>query len=222
MSDNETAVFERLQQSLIVAVLILDRVEDAVPVAEALLEGGVDVMELTLRTPAALGAVREIRNHVPGMLVGVGTILNVGQISQVLDAGGHFGVSPGTNPRIIEAALGAGLPFAPGVCTPSDIERALEFDRKLLKFFPAEPSGGLKYLEAIGAPYAHLGVKYIPLGGVNPANCSNWLASPLVGGIGGSWLASKPLIEAKNWNSIRDAAAQAIAIRDGVYRAKKS
>ncbi|RYD34775.1 MAG: bifunctional 4-hydroxy-2-oxoglutarate aldolase/2-dehydro-3-deoxy-phosphogluconate aldolase [Verrucomicrobiaceae bacterium] len=222
MNDNETAVFGRLQQSLIVAVLILDRVEDAVPVAEALLEGGVDVMELTLRTPAALGAVREIRDRVPGMLVGVGTILNVDQISQVLDAGGNFGVSPGTNPRVIEAALGAGLPFAPGICTPSDIERALEFDRKLLKFFPAEPSGGLKYLEAIGAPYAHLGVKYIPLGGVNPSNCNNWLASPLVGGIGGSWLASKPLIEAKNWNSVREAAAYAIAIRDGVYRAKKS
>ncbi|MES2708892.1 MAG: bifunctional 4-hydroxy-2-oxoglutarate aldolase/2-dehydro-3-deoxy-phosphogluconate aldolase [Verrucomicrobiota bacterium] len=222
MSENETTVFGKLQKSAIVAVLILERAEDAVPVAEALLEGGVDAMELTLRTPAALDALREIRSRVPGMLAGVGTILTPDQVRQVVDAGGAFGVSPGLNPRVIEAALQADLPFAPGICTPSDIERALEYDRKLLKFFPAEPSGGLKYLEAIAAPYAHLGVKYIPLGGVNPSNCNNWLASPLVGGIGGSWLAPKPLIESRGWNSIREAAAQAIAIRDGVFRAKKS
>lgn len=222
MSENETTVFAKLQKSAIIAVLILDRVEDAVPLAEALLEGGVDAMELTLRTPAAIGALREIREKVPGMLAGIGTILTPDQVREVVDAGGAFGVSPGTNPRVIEAALAADLPFAPGICTPSDIERALEYDRKLLKFFPAEPCGGLKYLEAIGAPYAHLGVKYIPLGGVNPSNCNNWLASPLVGGIGGSWLAPKALIESKSWKSVRDAAAQAIAIRDGVYRSKKS
>lgn len=222
MTGNETTVFERLKRSAIVAVLILDRVEDGVPLAEALLEGGVDAMELTLRTPAAIGALKEIRAKVPGMLAGIGTILTTDQVKEVVDAGGEFGVSPGTNPRIIEAALAAGLPFAPGICTPSDIERALEYDRKLLKFFPAEPSGGLKYLESIAAPYAHLGVKYIPLGGVNPANCNQWLSSPLVGGIGGSWLAPKPLIAAGNWRSVRDAAAQAIAIRDGVFRSRKS
>lgn len=221
MTGNESTVFERLKRSAIVAVLILDRVEDGVPLAEALLEGGVDAMELTLRTPAAIGALKEIRAKVPQMLAGIGTILTTDQVREVVDAGGEFGVSPGTNPRIIEAALAAGLPFAPGICTPSDIERALEFDRKLLKFFPAEPSGGLKYLESIAAPYAHLGVQYIPLGGVNPANCNAWLSSPLVGGIGGSWLAPKPLIASANWAAIRDAAAQAIAIRDGVFRARK-
>lgn len=221
MTGNETTVFERLRRSAIVAVLILDRVEDGVPLAEALLEGGVDAMELTLRTPAAIGALREIRAKVPGMLAGIGTVLTTDQVKEVVDAGGEFGVSPGTNPRIIEAALAAGLPFAPGICTPSDIERALEYDRKLLKFFPAELSGGLKYLESIAAPYAHLGLQYIPLGGVNPANCNAWLSSPLVGGIGGSWLAPKPLIASGNWTAIRDAAAQAIAIRDGVFRARK-
>ena len=222
MSASESIVFGKLQKSAIIAVLILDRVEDAVPLAEALLEGGVDAMELTLRTPAAIGALKEITAKVPGMLAGIGTILTTDQVKEVVDAGAAFGVAPGMNPRIVEAALRAGLPFAPGVCTPSDIERALEFDRKFLKFFPAELSGGLKYLESIAAPYAHLGLKYVPLGGVNPANCQAWLSHALTGGIGGSWLAPKPLIAAGNWKAVRDAAAQAIAIRDGIFRGNKS
>ena len=222
MNEQEVILFGKLQQSAIIAVLILDRVEDAVPLAEALLEGGVNAMELTLRTPAAIGAHKEITAKVPRMLAGIGTILTVDQVKEVVDAGAAFGVSPGLNPRVLEAALAAGLPFAPGICTPSDIERALEFDRRYLKFFPAEPSGGLKYLEAIAAPYAHLGLKYIPLGGVNPANCQTWLTHPLVGGIGGSWLAPKPLISAGNWNAIRDAAAQVIAIRDSIHRGKQT
>ena len=222
MSESESIVFGKLRKSAVIAVLILDRVEDAVPLAEALLEGGVDAMELTLRTPAALGALQQITDKVPGMLAGIGTILTTDQVKEVVDAGAAFGVAPGMNPRVVEAALAAGLPFAPGICTPSDIERALEFDRKFLKFFPAEPSGGLKYLEAIAAPYAHLDLKYIPLGGVNPANCQSWLSHSLVGGIGGSWLAPKPLIAAGNWKAVRDAAAQAIAIRDGIFRGNKA
>lgn len=222
MSGNESMVFGKLQKSAIIAVLILERIEDAVPLAEALMEGGVDAMELTLRTPAAIGALKEITAGVPGMLAGIGTILTTDQVRAVVDAGAAFGVAPGMNPRIVEAALAAGLPFAPGICTPSDIERALEFDRKFLKFFPAEPSGGLKYLESIAAPYEHLGLKYVPLGGVNPANCQAWLSHSLVGGIGGSWLAPKALIAAGNWKAIRDAAAQAIAIRDGIFRGNRS
>ena len=218
MSDKETTVFGRLRKSGIVAVLILDRVEDAVPLAEALLEGGIDAMELTLRTPAALGALREIVAKVPGMLAGIGTILQPEQVAQARDAGAAFGVAPGMNRRVVEAALAAGLPFAPGICTPSDIERALEYDRRWLKFFPAAPSGGLKYLESSAAPDAHLGLQYVPLGGVNLANCEEWLSHPLVGGIGGSWLAPKGLVAAGNWGAIRAAAAQASAIRAGCVR----
>ena len=114
MSEQETAVFEKLQKSAIIAVLILDRVEDGVPLAEALLAGGVDAMELTLRTPAAIGALKEITARVPGMLAGIGTILTTDQVKEVVDAGAAFGVAPGMNPRIVEAALAAGLPFAPG------------------------------------------------------------------------------------------------------------
>ncbi len=216
MNDREQTVFSRLQQSAIVAVLIIEKVEDAMPVAEALLDGGVDAMELTLRTPAAIGALTEIRARFPEMLAGIGTILTTDQVAEVVQCGAAFGVAPGVNPRVVEAALALGLPFAPGICTPSDIERALEYGRKFLKFFPAEPCGGLKYLESIAAPYQHLGLKYVPLGGVNEANCTAWLQSKLVGGIGGSWLASKEMIAAKDWTGITECARRAIAIRERV------
>ena len=213
---NEAETFAKLKACGVVAVLVIDRVEDAVPVAEALLEGGVTGMELTLRTPAAIGALREIRKAVPQMLAGIGTILTPQQVSEVIDAGGAFGVAPGMNPKVVEAALRAGLPFAPGIVTPSDIERALEYDRKLLKFFPAEVSGGLKYLQNIAAPYNHLGVSYVPLGGLTLANMASYLADPLIAGIGGSWLAPREAIGNGQWSLIRDAATQAIAIRDQV------
>ena len=215
MSDKERDVFSSLERSGVVAVLIIEKVEHAVPVAEALLAGGVDAMELTLRTPAAIGALKEIRAKVPQVMAGIGTILTTDQVQQVVDCGGAFGVSPGMNPRVVEAAIAAGLPFAPGICTPSDIERALEYDRRLLKFFPAEPCGGLKYLEAIAAPYQHLGVKYVPLGGVNEANCAAWFASHHVGCIGGSWLASKEMIAAGDWDGITALAKRVVAIRKG-------
>jgi 2-dehydro-3-deoxyphosphogluconate aldolase/(4S)-4-hydroxy-2-oxoglutarate aldolase len=220
MKQTESQIFASLQQSCIVAVLMIDRVEDAVPVAEALLAGGVDAMELTLRTPAAMGALVEIRRHVPSMLAGIGTILTKDQVQAVVDSGASFGVAPGMNPSIVECALNSGLPFAPGICTPSDIERALEFDRRFLKFFPCEPSGGLKYLDAIAAPYAHLGLKYVPLGGVTQENCATYLKHPFVGALGGSWLAPKKLIEAKDWSAIQENARLAISARDQVRNGK--
>lgn len=213
MSMIEQAVFSRLARSRIVAVLVIERVEDAEPLAEALLEGGVTAMELTLRTPAAIGALSEIREKVPDMLAGIGTILTVQQVDAVVDSGAAFGVAPGMNPRVVEAALAKGLPFAPGICTPSDIERALEFDRKVLKFFPAEPSGGLTFLESIAAPYQHLGLQYVPLGGINESNCAAWLASKLVHCIGGTWLAPKDLIASKNWTAITENARKAAAAK---------
>jgi 2-dehydro-3-deoxyphosphogluconate aldolase/(4S)-4-hydroxy-2-oxoglutarate aldolase len=218
MTDKERDVFSRLERTGVAAVLIIEKVEHAVPVAEALLAGGVDAMELTLRTPAALGALREIRARVPGMLAGIGTILTPDQVKQVVDEGGAFGVAPGMNPRVVEAALAAGLPFAPGICTPSDIERALEYDRRFLKFFPAELCGGLKYLEAIAAPYQHLGLKYVPLGGVNEANCAAWFASKHVGCIGGSWLAPKDLLANGDWAGVTTLARRVVEIRTGARK----
>lgn len=216
MTEHEREVFDRLNGAGVVAVLVVDREEDGSPVAEALMSGGVTAMELTLRTPAALGALRGIRRDVPGMLAGIGTVLRTDQVTAVREAGGAFGVSPGINPRVVEAALAAGLPFAPGICTPSDIERALEFDRQVLKFFPAEASGGLKYLQNIAAPYQHLGVRYLPLGGISLANMGTYLRDPLVAGVGGSWIATREAIRDRKWDAIREAARAAISERDAV------
>ena len=157
-------ISQQLADTGVVAVLMIDDPADAVPVARALLAGGVNAMELTLRTPAALDALRAIRAGVPEMLAGIGTILTPEQVQDVAAAGAAFGVAPGVNRRVVMAATDLGLSFAPGVVTPSDVEAALELGCRLLKFFPAEPSGGLAYLKSLAAPFAHLGVRYVPLG----------------------------------------------------------
>jgi 2-dehydro-3-deoxyphosphogluconate aldolase/(4S)-4-hydroxy-2-oxoglutarate aldolase len=203
---------ERVRANGVIAVLVIDRAADAVPVARALLDGGIAGMELTLRTPAALDALKEIRKHVPEMLAGIGTILTVDQVKQVKDAGGAFGVSPGTNPKIVREAQKLGLPFAPGIVTPSDVEQALECGCKLLKFFPAEPSGGLSYLKAMAAPYVHLGVKFIPLGGVNASNAKAYLQDSLILSLGGSWLAPREVIQKQDWAAITAVAKEASGI----------
>jgi 2-dehydro-3-deoxyphosphogluconate aldolase/(4S)-4-hydroxy-2-oxoglutarate aldolase len=203
-------IASRVHTTGIVAVLVIDREEDGPPLAKALLAGGVDVMELTLRTPAALGALRRIRSEVPEMLAGAGTVLTPTQVVEVKNAGAEFAVSPGVNPRVLQAAKDAGLPFAPGIATPTDIEQALDFDCKVLKFFPAEPSGGLAYLKAIAAPYQHLGVKFLPLGGLNEKNMASYLADPLVAAIGGSWLAPRDVISEGRWGHITTLAATAV------------
>lgn len=201
---------EKVSAAGIVAVLFLDKVEDAVPVARALLEGGVNVMELTLRTPAALDALKEIRRDAPEMIAGIGTILTTDQIHAAKAAGAAFGVSPGCNPRLLAAAREAGFSFGPGVATPTDIEIVLEHGCHLLKFFPAEQLGGLPYLRAIAAPYSHLGLRYIPLGGLNEANAGTYLRDPLIAAIGGSWIAPREAIKAGDWKSIK---LKAIAAR---------
>ena len=202
----------RLYRTGVVAVLVIDRAEDAVPVARALLAGGIDCIELTLRTNAAMDALRLIRDQVPEILVGVGTILTPQQVRDVHAAGAAFGVAPGLNPRVVAEAARIGLPFSPGICTPTDIELALELGCRVLKFFPAEPSGGLNYLRPVAAPYAHLGVKYIPLGGVSAANAEQYLKDPSILALGGSWLASREVIERQDWQAITASAAEASAI----------
>lgn len=199
----------QLAKQGVVAVLVIDRLQDAVPVAQALSVGGVGAIELTLRTPVALECVREIRAAVPDMLVGVGTILTAQQVDQVVEAGAAFGVAPGLNPRTVEAARRRGLSFAPGVCTPTDIELAIQTGCSLLKFFPCEPSGGLPYLRSIAAPFTHLGVRFIPLGGIDLANARTYLDDPLIQAIGGSWIAPRPLIQQGRWQEITDNAAAA-------------
>jgi len=203
-------VATRLTAKGVVAVLMIDRVDDAVPVAEALLRGGVDAMELTLRTDAALPALELITGSVPEMLAGIGTIIKKEQVNQAKDSGAAFGVSPGTNIDIIKAAQDAGLPFAPGIMTPSDIERALPFGCEILKFFPAGSSGGIKHLKNIAAPYAHLGLKYVPLGGINQGNMKDYLKEDIIAAVGGSWIASRDLIDSGQWDQITSNASSAV------------
>jgi 2-dehydro-3-deoxyphosphogluconate aldolase/(4S)-4-hydroxy-2-oxoglutarate aldolase len=203
---------DKLHRTGVIAVLMIDRVEDTVPLARALLAGGVNGIELTLRTAAALDCVRTIRAEVPEMTVGVGTILTPGQANEAKEAGASFGVAPGMNPRVVAEARNIGLPFAPGVCTPTDIEMALEADCRILKFFPCEPCGGLPYLRTIAAPFMHLGVQFIPLGGVNAANAATYLKEPSVLALGGSWLAPKDLIAQGNWQAITALAAEITGI----------
>lgn len=211
-------IFEKLESAGVLAVLVIDNAADAVPLAEALLAGGVNAMELTLRTDAAIDALKAIRKSAPEMIVGIGTILSPDQVRQVVAEGAQFGVSPGINPKVVEAAIESGLPFAPGIATPSEVELALSFGCRRLKFFPAESLGGLGYLRAMSPPYNHLGVKYLPLGGVGAKNLAEYIADPLVAAVGGSWLATRDKIAAKDWQAIEQTAREARTIIDSARK----
>ncbi len=193
-----------LAESKLLAVLVLDDLDSAVPVASALLAGGVNAMELTLRTPVALEAARLIREQVPDMIVGIGTILTTDQVDAAIAVGAAFGVSPGINPEVMRHAARVGLPFGPGIMTPTDIDLAIREGARLLKFFPAGSSGGLAHLKNIAAPFAHLGVQFIPLGGVTLDNMTDYLKSDLIAAVGGSWLAPREVIARKDWETIEE------------------
>lgn len=203
-----TELIKHLKRSQVVAGFTVDDAQDAVPIANALLAGGIDVIELTLRSPAAMEAVQRIRAEVPAMLVGVGTILTPGAVKEVKAAGAHFGVSPGMNPKVVEASENLGLPFAPGICTPTDLEAAIELGCRFVKFFPAEATGGLRYLRSMAAPYRHLGIQYMPLGGLNCANMMDYLADEMIPAIGGSWIVENQLVKKKDWAGITSRAAE--------------
>ena len=201
-------LIKKIDEAGIIAVLIIDDVKHAVPLARALLAGGVNTIELTLRTPAAMESAKAIKKKVPEMSLGFGTVLTVDQVKAVIDVGADFAVSPGCNPKIIREAQKQGLSFAPGIMTPTDIEMALEEGCRILKFFPAETSGGMAHLTSITAPYQYLGLKFIPLGGCNINNARSYLESDLITAIGGTWLAKRPLIQSENWDAITNNAKE--------------
>lgn len=200
-------LLSRLRNSSVVAGFSIKQVEDAVPVAKALLAGGINVIELTLRTECALNAVKSIAESVPEIVLGVGTILTPEQAIQVKQAGADFGVAPGMNPDVIKTAQKIDLPFAPGISTPSELEAAIALDCRFVKFFPAEANGGIKYLKSMSAPYKHLGINYFPLGGLNAENMNTYLDFDDVIAIGGSWIVDTGLVEAKDWNELTNRAA---------------
>jgi 2-dehydro-3-deoxyphosphogluconate aldolase/(4S)-4-hydroxy-2-oxoglutarate aldolase len=207
---------ERISKVRVVPVVVIDRAEDAVPLAEALLAGGLNIMEITFRTPAAEPSIRNVRQAFPKMLVGAGTILDTDQLQYAVDAGALFGVAPGLNEAVVKKSYALNLPFVPGVMTPSDVEHGLALGCKLQKFFPAEVAGGVKMLKALAGPYAHTGIKFIPLGGVNASNARDYLTLPIVAAIGGSWMVERKLIAEKNWSAIRTLTAEAVQLAASV------
>ncbi len=205
-------LYEHIGSCGLVATLTVDDASKAVPLARAMLAGGMDIMELTLRTDAAFDALAAVKQEVPEMLAGVGTVLTINQLEKVAELGADFAVAPGMNQAVVSRAAEIGIPFAPGICTPSDIERAVELGCRVLKFFPAEPCGGIKYLKNIAAPYSHLGLKYIPLGGLSAKNLTDYLSSDLVLAAGGSWIAPREAINSEDWDTITGNTAEAITL----------
>ncbi len=194
----------------VLPVVVLERREDAVPVARALVAGGLPAIELTLRTPVALDAIRAIRDEVPEILVGAGTVVTPGQAKEALDAGAGFLVSPGSTPALVAAMADTGLPFLPGTSTVSEVLAALELGLSELKFFPAEASGGTAYLRSVAAPVP--AARFCPTGGITPASAPDYLALPNVGCVGGSWLTPADAVRRGDWAAITGLAAQAAAL----------
>ncbi len=209
---------EKIFQQRIVPVAVLDSSEDAVALAKAVRAGGLNIIEVTFRTPNAARCIDAIRMALPSMIVGAGTVLEEAQLQSAVGAGAQFGVAPGINSKIVLKAMDLGLPFIPGVMTASEIERALELGCKMLKFFPAEAAGGVKMLKALAGPFVHTGVRFLPSGGVGPGNMADYLALPWVGAIGGAWLVEQNLIANKDWAKVTQLTAQALAIASKIQR----
>jgi 2-dehydro-3-deoxyphosphogluconate aldolase/(4S)-4-hydroxy-2-oxoglutarate aldolase len=207
---------DQIRKKRIVPVSVIDNLENAVPLAEALLAGGLEVIEVTFRTTVAEVAIRNITKAFPSMLVGAGTVLDAVQLQRAKDAGARFAVAPGVNEKVIAASQELGLTFIPGVMTPSDVEHGLRLGCKLQKFFPAEMAGGVAMLKALAGPYGQTGVKFIPLGGITAKNMAEYLALPIVAAIGGSWLCDRKLIAERKWSAITALTAEAVRIASSV------
>ena len=203
--------FDALAKYKIVPVIAIDDAAHALPLAEALIEGGLPVAEVTFRTPAAAEAIRLMSREFPQMMVGAGTVLSVETLERARESGAVFGVAPGLNPRVVAHAQAAGFPFMPGVLTPSDVEAGLALGCVCQKFFPAEAAGGVKMLAALSAPYLHTGVRFMPTGGVSAANVNDYLSLRTVLAVGGTWLAKKEDMAAGRWDAIT---ANCVAARE--------
>lgn len=203
-------MLDTISRCRVLPVVVIEDATLAVPLAEALISGGLPCIEITLRTPAALASIAAIRKALPNMIVGAGTVLSVEQLQQALDAGAQFGVSPGLSESVVSRAQQLNLPFFPGVMTPGEVERARAVGCSILKFFPAEAAGGQTMLQALAGPYSHTGVKFIPTGGIKRESLATYLALPIVFAVGGSWLAEKKSLAARDWSAITALAADAV------------
>jgi 2-dehydro-3-deoxyphosphogluconate aldolase/(4S)-4-hydroxy-2-oxoglutarate aldolase len=194
----------------VVPVVVIDDLDHAVPVARALVDGGLPAIELTLRTPVALDAARLIAAEVPEIALGIGTVTTPAQAEAAVGAGASFLVSPGATPTLVSAMAATGVPFLAGTSTPSEVMALLEAGVTAMKFFPAEASGGVRMLSAIGGPLPQ--ARFCPTGGITPANAADYLALPNVGCVGGTWLTPRDALAAGDWQRVRDLAEQAGAL----------
>ena len=206
-------IFEKLYEYGIVPVVVIDRADDAPPLARALAAGGLPIAEVTFRTPCAADAIRAIMAKVPELLVGAGTVLTPAQAHEAINAGAKFIVSPGTNPAVVEYCLGREVPVIPGCATPTEIEGALHYGLELLKFFPAEALGGIAALRAMSAPYG--GLKFVPTGGIEAGNLAAYIADERVLAVGGSFMVKKELIAAGRFDEVTRLTREAVLVMCG-------
>ncbi|CAM5257814.1 2-dehydro-3-deoxy-phosphogluconate aldolase OS=Streptomyces alboniger OX=132473 GN=eda PE=3 SV=1 [Streptomyces alboniger] len=197
----------------VIPVVVVQDAADAVPLARALVAGGLPAIEVTLRTPAALDAIRAIAAQVPDAVVGVGTLITPEQVRESVAAGARFLVSPGWTDVLLTAMRESGVPFLPGVSTTSEVVALLERGVSEMKFFPAEPAGGTAYLKALAGPLPQ--ARFCPTGGIGPGNAPEYLALPNVGCVGGTWMLPQDAIEARDWQRVETLARAASGLRDG-------
>jgi len=209
---NTVDVLEVVRAHGVVPVIAIDDPQLAVPLADALLEGGLPVAEITFRTSVAAEVISKIARERPSVVLGAGTLLTKENLRRAKDAGARFGVAPGVNPEIVAEAGLRGLPFIPGVVTPSEIEQALSLGASLLKFFPSEAFGGTKMIKALAAPFVHTGVRFMPTGGITAANLPDYLSVDVVACVGGTWIASREAIAERKWSQIKDTCAAAVEV----------
>ena len=205
-----STIFEKFSKIGIIPVVVLEDAKDAEPLGKALMEGGLPCAEVTFRTAAAEEAIKIMTEKLPDMLVGAGTVLTTEQADRAIAAGAKFIVSPGLNPDVVAHCVKKGIPVTPGTCTPTDVEKALTFGLDVVKFFPAEPAGGLDFIKAIAAPY--VGVKFMPTGGINANNVRDYLKYDRIIACGGSWMVKGDLIKAGNFEKIKELTAEAAGI----------
>ncbi len=203
-----TQVDALLTTSPVMPVLVIERVEDAVPIAEALKAGGLRVLEVTLRTPSALDVISAIAKQVDDVLVGAGTVTSAAEIAQVKAAGGAFVISPGSTETLLKAGAEAEIPYLPAISTVSEMMLAMEYGYRAFKFFPAEASGGAATLKAFSGPFPN--VRFCPTGGISESNFGEYLKLPNVTVVGGSWVVPQSLIDARDWQGITELAASAV------------
>ena len=206
------SIHEILHSCPVIPVMVINSVDSAVPLADALVQGGLKVLEITLRTEAALTAIREIKNAVPEAIVGAGTVINPQSLERALAAGAEFLVSPGMTDSLLDAAIERGTPILPGVVSPSEVMRLLDRGITAMKFFPAEAAGGIPMLKSIAGPLPE--AIFCPTGGIKPENARAYLALENVACVGGSWMAPSDLVDRGDWTEITQRAAQAAALTD--------